>query len=631
MDNLLSKINKSTTEKEMYKIFKNVNFPNRGNSNFFDKNILLVSTGGLLTNYEVKIEGIASLFFRLILFFKLNGDLGKRPIGTGEYTYCSRFHSFMYEIIQNNNILRIDDINSSIIDKYIINNIDIKKYTNLSINIKISIFVEYLDFQIELPYFLQINEEIIRSKRVLQLDREAKKDANEKINGIGSKEVYPLIDLKTIISNSINYIESYSDECLKSAKLYKSVQNLNQSAKYTEVYDMLQKTKTKFEEPMLKSMQFKTQTTKTKYINEGKKNLGGNIKGISVSILIDVVEQLEVSCIAIILLMTGMRAEELTMLDRELKISQDEHFYLERIVYKTAKTEDGESLSMPVPVICKKALEILSELAFIKDGKKTGSIILSAIDYKNVQSVRPSRINNLLIRYCKKINLNPITPHHFRHAMAFLIVHIHESDGLELARMFLGHSSIIMTLQYMAHYNNEINEAVNELMKDESEYFLGKITEKINKNERLFGEKSIRLMPNHKFRGQQVEDFTKLMRKGLLKLIEEQKFGIIQTPVSLCLHNLSKPEDLVCQRGFNIESIVANGPSPSRCKGANCSNALFFEEHVEKLKSNMYSNLEPSLKKRLERNTYFIEAGGFEQDPYRKIIKEYDKYKEEGA
>ena len=43
----------------------------------------------------------------------------------------------------------------------------------------------------------------------------------------------------------------------------------------------------------------------------------------------------------------------------------------------------------------------------------------------------------------------------------------------------------------------------------------------------------------------------------------------------------------------------------------------------------MYFKIEPNLKKRLEKNTYFMDAGGFEQDSYRKVIKEYDNYKKE--
>lgn len=65
------------------------------------------------------------------------------------------------------------------------------------------------------------------------------------------------------------------------------------------------------------------------------------------------------------------------------------------------------------------------------------------------------------------------------------------------------------------------------------------------------------------------------------------------------MHDLSKPEELACQRGFNFNEIILNGPAPSRCKEANCSNSLFFEEHIEKLKEIM----KYELKSRLERKT----------------------------
>ncbi|UTJ07105.1 tyrosine-type recombinase/integrase [Arcobacter roscoffensis] len=632
MKNVLTKLENVTTEKELYSLFKDEKFPNSGNSNFFDRSISLVATGGILTNYEVKVEGIPGFYIRLLLFLKLSGLMGNIPKGNGQYSYFGYLHSFMYTVTNYSNIKRIDDIDSNIVDKYIIDNVDIEKFTSTHIRKKILTFTEYLSFNIKLPFFLQVNEQILESVRFKQLVSDGKKEAVEKINGVGLRKTYPLVDLKIIISDSINYIESHSNDCLEAARIYKKIQNLNSELKYRTIYKVFMETEIQFEEPILKKIQKKVLLSKTKYLNAGNgKNLGRSINEIPVNSLHRCVEQLEVSCVAVILLMTGMRVGELTMLDRNIEISHDEHYYLDRIVYKTAETADGESLSMPVPLICKKALEILSELAYIKDGKKTGSIILTALEYKNVQSVRPIRINQLLIRYCERLNLDPITPHQFRHAMAFLIVHINESDGLELARMFLGHSSIIMTLQYMAYYNNEIKDAIDELTKEESIYFVEKITKYVYEKKKIFGYKGERLMPNHKFAGQQVEDFVKLMRKGLLKLIEEEKLAIIQTPVSLCMHDLSKYEDLSCQRGFNIKDIVANGPAPSRCKGANCANALFFEEHIEKLKDNMYADIEPSLKERLEKNTYFMEAGGFEQDPYRKVIKDYDNYKKTGS
>ncbi len=352
------------------------------------------------------------------------------------------------------------------------------------------------------------------------------------------------------------------------------------------------------------------------------------IKNINV-ILKEEIEMLESSCILIILFLTGMRIGEFISLNRHPQISKGEHFNLKRLIYKTAPTEDGIELEMPIPEIAKKAIEVLSTISDIKDDGLNEEIATTSIKYSRVSNAKSIRIRNLIRWYAKKLGIKEkIDPHQLRHAMAFLIVHLNEKDGLELARMFLGHTSITMTLQYMGHYNRELNEAIQELTKEESETFVEKITDQIKQNKKLFGENGKRLMPNHRFVGRQADDFVVLMKNGLLKLIEEQKLAIIQTPVSLCIHDLSKPEQLACQRGFNIESIVMNGPSPSRCKGANCSNALFFEEHIEKLKNDMYGNIDPELKSRLEQNTFFIEAGGFEQDPFRKIVKEYDEYKE---
>ena len=627
---ILEKLDSLTTEKEISNLFKNVRFQNKGNSKFFDNNILLMGSGGVLTNYEIKLKGISSLYIRIMLYLKLNGNLGTIPQGSGEYSYFSNIHSFIYDVIKDNEIDRIDEIDSKMIDRYIVNNVDVKGFLYTPLKGKIERFLLPFYHELELPYFLRINEDILSSPKYKKLIKESIIENRNKINGIGAKKTYPLSDLKIIINKSIEYIELYENECLEMAKLYLTISTYNQEKKYKIIYDKLKKSNYIYKEPLLKETQELIFSSKTLYSHDEEGiNLGRSVNGRITSILSRVVEKLEVSCVSIILMMTGMRVGEFTMLDRQLNITQDEHFYLKRIVYKTSETSNGEFLSMPIPNICKKALEILSKLATIKDGKKKGNIILSPIEVKNIKNVRTTRINNLLNRYCAKLGLEEaITPHQFRHAMAFLISHIHESDGLELARMFLGHTSIIMTLQYMAHYNKEIKDAIAELSKDESEQLVEKITEQIQNNNKLFGENGKRLMFNHKFAGQQVDEFIKLMRKGLLDLIEEEKLVIIQTPISLCIHDLSKPENLACQRGFDINEIATSGPSPSRCIGANCSNAIFFEEHILKMKNSMYLDIEPKLRKRLEKNTYFMEAGGFEQDPYQRIIKEYDNYKE---
>ena len=79
-----------------------------------------------------------------------------------------------------------------------------------------------------------------------------------------------------------------------------------------------------------------------------------------------------------------------------------------------------------------------------------------------------------------------------------------------------------------------------------------------------------------------------------------------------------------CQIGYDLESI-AKGPYISRCEGTKCANSIFFEEDVKKLKE-LYSHIEDDeIRKRLERNTAFMEVGGFDNVPYSKLFKEYNE------
>ena len=84
------------------------------------------------------------------------------------------------------------------------------------------------------------------------------------------------------------------------------------------------------------------------------------------------------------------------------------------------------------------------------------------------------------------------------------------------------------------------------------------------------GEKIEFLTDNIVFKGSYSEKFTDLLNKNLLELINKGKIAIIQTPVSLCIHDLTKPEEMVCQRGFNLRNIVFNNPFPSLCEAERC-------------------------------------------------------------
>lgn len=608
---ILNSLKQTVCTEDITKIFENEKFPNKNGTLFNDDKIFGHENGDGKYFVHIKLIEEFKIAYKVIVYLRFSGLVGKKPFNSGITHWLNSFQSLLYEIQQLDlNIQKIADISSNHIDLYIEKKQDtIVSYT---LKRKINYLKDWIVFANQyLPFFLKIDESLlVNSKLYPDLVKRASEYRSKEYLIENSRKDYPLHLLKIMITNSIKYIENYSNDIIKVCEHYIKRRKEVVSNRYM------------FDLNFLKSLK-----SKNKSINKVKLHLTDNQKVDS--LLKEEIETLEASCILIILFLTGMRIGEFISLNRHPKITEGEHFNLKRLVYKTAPTEDGLELEMPIPEITKKAIEVLSTISDIKDNGANKEIATTSITLSRVVNAKSTRIRNLIRWYAKKLGIKEkIDPHQLRHAMAFLIVHLNEKDGLELARMFLGHTSITMTLQYMGHYNRELNDAIQELTKEESETFVEKITDQIKQNKKLFGENGKRLMPNHRFVGRQADDFVVLMKNGFLKLIEEQKLAIIQTPVSLCIHDLSKPEQLACQRGFNIESIVMNGPAPSRCKGANCSNALFFEEHIEKLKNDMYGNIDPELKSRLEQNTYFIEAGGFEQDPFRKIVKEYDEYKE---
>lgn len=71
---------------------------------------------------------------------------------------------------------------------------------------------------------------------------------------------------------------------------------------------------------------------------------------------------------------------------------------------------------------------------------------------------------------------------------------------------------------------------------------MDEITTGLENDKKFYGEKIEFLTDNIVFKGSYSEKFTDLLNKNLLELINKGKIAIIQTPVSLCIHDLTKPE-----------------------------------------------------------------------------------------
>lgn len=614
----------TTIEIENY--FRNKKYANLGASKVLDNVIIVENSTKKAVNVNVDLTGTIGLSFRALVYLKFAGEVGVLPINSGEKIYCTKLHSLLKDLLfKKNDILTMRDITSTHLDNFIEKDL-LKGNRYTTVYEKIYLLQEWILYaNKKLPYILQIDDDLVNnSKKIANLKVISRNEKIESSLITNLKKPYSLKKIKTILSNAIQNIESYGNEIFEPAKYYMKSKRYYASKKYSTGFDFFKEINYKFKEPNLKEIQEEILNQEYKILKGGKATVIGGIR----TKILNAINKIEASCIIVSLMLTGMRGSELVTLHRHPKFEKDEYINLKRIIYKTASTRDGEFIELPVPEIVEKAINILSELADLKDDKTNKHLILSSIDTEFIEIAGNSKLEYIIKIFCKNINIiNPPKPHDFRHAMAFLTVHINEKNGLELARLLLGHKSVTMTLQYMAHFNNELKEAINELNHEESTYLVNSIEKQIRDNKFLFGENGKRLMPNHKFMGKQADEFIKFMRKGLIKLIEDNKLAIIQTPICLCLHDLSKPEQLACQQGLVISDLINNRPIPSKCKGANCSNSIFFEEHIEKLKKNMYENIDPELKARLEKNTYFLNAGGFNQDPYYKLIKKYDKKK----
>lgn len=615
----INDIKNCTLEEEVYQIMKGRIFYGSENSNFEDNYILLPDSAGFFKTHYIKLDGEIGLIFRLLLFMRFDGILENKSSNSGKSNYFNELQALFKLILKaDNNIKYVKDINNYTLEK-VINNEEDNGNKSLTLNRKINKLKEWINFANEnLPPFLQLENTLLDKVSNYTKLKEKVTEEVLKSKKIGSpKETYSLTDLKFIMNECIKYIEEYSSEILYMTRTLAKCKNYTINKKYSMLFDSLKEADFDFKQSKLKKDKKKLNSLHKKFDRKGKtlNKLLENCINLSID--------LEASCIIVILLLTGMRKSELLRLNRFPKITEDEFYNLSRFIYKTSEDEEGEELNIPIPLIAKKAIEILSELSRIKDKKDNGKILTISIfsKYDETYTDRP----NVLIKYfCRRIGIiNEPRPHQLRHAIAFLIAYNNEKDGLELARLFLGHKSITMTLQYLGHFNPLIYNSIQELNISKSNELINSIGEEIKLNHKFYGEKSNLLMNTNQFMGSYAEGYNDLITKSLTLLLKKGEIMIIQSATNLCIHDLTKKELMACQRGLSISnSLNSLQPMASRCEGVNCTNSIFFEKHIEKLKDE--PAIDKNLRKRLMKNSYFIDFDDVRIEPKEKLIQQYN-------
>lgn len=653
---LIDQLKECYTEEDLRECCKDLKFINGEN---FDTRIMgFKFTPVRIVNRKIEITGLYDLAFRILWFFKTNKMFGLSIQNSGEKAFIDPLYVVLNELsrVYGNELTMFQDIEEKHIKKILV--VFLKKGNKFStIKQKMQIFKIWLRHNEQLPMILRLHPRIAHcftSDYIENLMREYKnlrKDEILEFNNnddgtnvtrtnliyegfITNKEQVPLYDMQKLISKAFEYIK-HSEEILEIARILRKCCDINeQYIKDKILFDEFIKLSTKigeFKEPTLCNWQNKINLHKSYYLyNANGKHIGTATKGGMRNNFLRILDLLEISCISVILLGTGMRITELILLDRNLEFKESEHYMLKKVSYKTASTEKGEELTRPIPMRLKEPLECLVEIANIKDSERGKYLILGAMSYDTrSNTLSLSRATNMLSLLAKEADIKPnIRTHHFRHTIAYLVTSFDE-EGLELASMLLGHKSTKMTLNYLSMINIDIAKARLELDKQRANKLIDKIVEKVGKNEKVFGENSKFLTPDASFVGKMADEFKMSLKKNLRELVNEEKFSIIQSTHCMCIHELSQPQNLKCQVGYDLETMIVKGTNISRCQGINCGNSIFFEEDVKKLKE-LYGHIaDNDIRNRLEKNTIFIEMGGFENTPYDKLFKEYDKYSKE--
>ena len=630
----IEKLRNCISIEEVEVVMQGKMFAKSKNSYFEDKSVLLKTSSGKFTKKDITFKNkIYELIFKLLLYLKLDDKLGPRIINSGVLSYSFELRRVLLDIEElKPDIKCFMELDSTTLDmladKYY--HSDTKNTSHAHKTRKIFDWIQYGNQY--LPYFLKINPEIIlysTNFQKFQEDARIEKSLTEKLPS--RRQPYNLSNLKKLVSFAIDFIENYSDDALIGTIIFLDSHrsNITEGQIYKDQMKKLIELDINFKEPTLMKLQKEVKSDNRFYMQE---NNVGKRRVLKISSrLITSSRTLEAACLVVIFMTTGMRKSELMRLNRYPKITNDEYYYLKKMTYKTARTEEGEDHEIPIPEITKKSIEILSKIAELKDGKNNGLLISKSLQIakSNVEETNlDAKAIDLISFLCKIVGIdNPPVPHQFRHAIAFLITRMNQKDGYELARLLLGHKTPTMTFRYLGHYNLHIKNALSELYEEESTFLINEIIDELKDGKKLYGKKGELLTENYQFKGSYADEFTDLLSKNLLELIKKGKLAIIQTPISMCLHDLSRPEEMVCQRGYDMNTLIGSYPAPSTCQAERCSNSIFTESSIEHFMKEI-KKIPDDIKERLGKNKFFMENGGFDENLYTRLINKYKKDKE---
>ncbi len=641
----LSQVKTCVTVKQIHDLASKLDiiFPQSNNSHFNDGELRFVDPVKQFKSYKLP-KNTSGLAGKMVLYLKLMGLLGNKPYRSGAGKICLSFIK-IFKLLDKTDPHNID---METVDFSIQKLID-KGLMPTSIKRDFILLEHWMIASEYLPHFLQINPHALNGKYAEICS--SVKDYYKNMNYLeDSREPYPLHLLKIILSKSIHLVENYINdayELIKHRDIFKD-SSLTAAKRTRATLQYFKSSEYIFSEPRLKHVQdYMRSTTQDLWKIKTIPGSAGGIKTID-----NFMSEMQGATLTILLFFTAARSQEIHLLNRFPKTIKTEHHDLDesynmtRIVYKTERY--GKKVNMPIPKLGLDCVEFLSRKSEAIDGKKTGSLNLSGFAYIADRQSGNNSVYDIIKAYSKGIlkeEERHLTPHDLRRAMAFLIGQLNDRNGLELAMMMLAHKSDKMAMTYQNHNkvlvmnalshiassSEDLKSALEEYQSEDSERIWNEvIVPKLEEKEPMYGPIAKRLFKNVVFTGHINDDFKSAVNNVTnygLEMIRQGRMAVIQTPICLCIHDLTQPEKMQCQRGIKADDFVIAPVMPTACVGSICGNSLYTSQNVEALKSQadaLTEQVPDDLKERLSEWLFYVGDGM--EDPRQKIIDEYDYY-----
>jgi hypothetical protein len=661
MSDDLKKLRSCINIDEVRELMRDKIYPNSDNSKFFDDFLVIrkSSTRYATTKAPKNLtlayqqESTIDLAYRLLLYLRLDGRISKAPINGGCFDAAIYLKRVLRELAIYGEFNSPNKITSKMIDDYIKAQREKGNHSS-TILTKIRYLERWHQYAYLFPTFLRLSDDLfLQSKEHKGLKAITKKENRLYLLGLGgTKEPYPLNQWAILMNAAIDYIEIYAEDCIQALKLYKDTKKSVKSTKgrTNHITKTLRNRDYQFREPLLKQIQEHAFTLPNNVWSSMnlEKRLG------PVQVCEKSISKLQGASIIVVLMLTAMRRGEFDACYRYPKITKGAHheldgsLNLERLIYKTASSNQGELHTIAVPPIVVKAYDYLSKISELMDGEKEGVLNLSSIGNEHKLGSE-NRINHLIENFCEDVEVAYApTPHQFRHALAFLVAFLNDDIGIELAMTLLGHKSTEMTKKYMGHYkkiiletygvmfdeNEQMQEVLGELQSEENQKSAEKLIASIEKDEPTMGPIAKRLLAGYEFAGSVTEEGKVFFTKSIRTLIQRGMVAVVEHATHFCVRDKTKSEQLPCQIGITSDDFSNIPVVATQCQ-TSCGCRLYTEpqaKQLQKTSKELQENYPDDLVSILNDNTYYSASSS--TDPHiNKMLEEYEeklRLREEG-